>query len=109
MDLKAPWITYVGLIIALIAAVAGTVFFKEWADILWMVAGLAGFGSMASLAAYITLKGWKTYVLAVGGGVSALLLGLGYITVEVYQGIMGLVMALTGMSLQHRVQKLKEE
>jgi len=104
MDFKAPWVTYAGMFIAVAAVLAGVF---GWFDpaIAWAVAGLFGFGSIASLRAYIEEGGYKTYVVAVLGGGAALLYGFSVITLEVYQALMGVLASLTGITLQQATTK----
>lgn len=104
--LKAPWTTYVGMLVASAAILAG-VFGWFSPDIAWAVAGLFGFGSIASLRAFIQERGYKTYVVAILGAGSALLYGFGVVTVEVYQSLMGVLAMLTGITLQQTATKQK--
>jgi len=62
--LKHPAVTYIGMFIAVIAIVDGAVDIISWLspDVAWGIASIAGFGSIASLRAYLEVKGWKTYV-----------------------------------------------
>lgn len=61
--LKKPIVTYIGMFIALIAIVDGAVDIIGWLspDVAWGIASIAGFGSIASLRAYLEVQGWKTY------------------------------------------------
>ncbi len=104
MDFKAPWVTYVGMTFAAAAIFAGLFGWFE-PSIAWAVAGLFGFGSIASLRAYIEEQGYKTYVVAILGAGSALLFAFNVITIEIYQSLMGVLAALTGITLQQATTK----
>jgi len=102
---KSKWTTYFGMVVALLAIIAGTF---GWFDpnIAWSVASLFGFGSIASLAAYISDKGWKTYVLAVFSVIPAILLVLKVITPEIFATLIGIGCTLAGVTLQMRAVKV---
>ena len=96
---KQPWVTYLGMAIALAAVLAGVF---SWFDpnIAWGVAGIFGFGSMASLRAYIETKGWKTYVMTGIPVLCGVLALVGVIDAETYQLLIAAFAPLTGITLQ---------
>ena len=99
MDFKSPIVTYIGMAVALLAMVAGVF---EWfnPDIAWSVAGIFGFGSVASLRAYIESKGWKTYVMTGLPILFGVLTLAGVFDVETYKLLMAAFAPLTGITLQ---------
>lgn len=104
---KSPWFTYVGIIFAIIAIIAGA---AGWFDpnIAWGIAGFLGFGSIASLRAYIESKGWKTYVVAGIPMVLGLLVALNVITFDNYQTLIAAFAPLTGITIQQALGKAKK-
>ena len=106
MDLKTPWVTYVGMAIAIFAIVTN-VFGWVPAEIAWGVAGIFGFGSIASLRGYIESKGWKTYVITGIPAILGVLTVFKVIDLETYQQLMVAFGPLTAMTLQQAVTKAK--
>ena len=102
---KQPWVTYLGAVIALFAVIAGAM---NWVDpqIVWGVAGIFGFGSIASLRAYIESKGWKTYFAAGIPMIAGLLVLAKIITLDQYRVIVGAFAPITAATLQQA--KVKE-
>jgi len=101
---KQAWVTYVGMAIALLAIITGVFGWFE-PSLAWGVAGIFGFGSMASLAAYIKEAGWATYVTTGVPIVLGLLTMLGVITPEAYQLLMAAFSPLVGMAIQKRATR----
>lgn len=58
--LKSTAASYVGMVLAVAAIVAG-VFFPDYSGVVWTLAGVFGFGSVAALRSHIDSQGWKTY------------------------------------------------
>ena len=104
---KQPWVTYLGMVIALVAILAGAL---GWFDpaVAWGVAGIFGFGSVASLRAYIESKGWKTYVMSGVPIIFGVLVIAGVIDAETYQLLIAAFAPITGITLQQaQVKKVK--
>jgi len=104
MNFKDPIYTYLGMAIAILAMITGVF---EWFDpnIAWGIAGLFGFGSVASLRAYISSKGWKTYAAVIPPMILGVLTTLNVITIEVYQQLMLVFGAISGATIQHANKK----
>lgn len=99
--------TYIGAFIALVAILAGVF---GWVDpqVVWGVAGIFGFGSVASLRTYIDSQGWKTYVVAGIPIVLGILLLLKVIDLDTYKALVEAFTPLTGMTVAHGVQKAQQ-
>jgi len=104
--LKSPALTYIGAVIAVLAMVSGVF---EWFDpqIAWSIAGMFGFGSVASLRVFIDSSGWKTYALTGIPIVLGALTLAGVTTVESYQALMAVFAPLTGATIQQAQSKAK--
>jgi uncharacterized membrane protein (UPF0136 family) len=101
---KQAWVTYLGMAIALLAIISGVFGWFE-PSLVWGVAGMFGFGSIASLAAYIKEAGWMTYVSAGIPIILGLLTILKVITAENYQLLMAAFAPLVTMALQKRATR----
>ncbi len=107
--LKKPIVTYIGMFIAVIAIIAGAVgwpsFFSP--DVWWGIASIAGFGSIASLRAFIETQGWKTYA-ATGIPIVINVFALFFpsvVTAEVAQNLSLAFAGITGVTLQQTASK----
>ena len=103
---KSAWTTYLGIVIALFAMVSGVYGWVE-PDLAWSLAGIFGFGSVASLRAYIEAQGIKTYVIAGIPIIFGILLAVGVINLEFYQLLTAAFAPLTQITLQQA--KVKEK
>lgn len=104
---KQAWVTYLGMTVALFAIVAGVF---GWLDpqIVWGVAGIFGFGSLASLRAYIDSQGWKTYVATGIPIIAGLLVMAKIITIDQYQALVAAFAPITAGTLQAATSKAKK-
>jgi len=104
--MKQQYLTYIGFALALIAALGG-VLYPQYAELAWGLAGLFGFGSLATLRQFIDSTGWKTYVV---GGITALagiLSAFGIIDTTVYQAWLAIAATLGGITVQQALSKAK--
>lgn len=106
---KSPWVTYIGIAIALAAMFASIMPWGIDPNILWGIAGFVGFGSIASLRAYIDSKGLKTYIATGIPMVFGALSVFGVITYDNYQTLIALFAPLTGISLQQAIKKSQSQ
>jgi hypothetical protein len=102
--LKKPIFTYIGMILATLAVIAGVVR-PDWSGVLWTVAGFLGFGSISLLRTFIDSKGWKTHAVFVVTALAAFAQMLGWITPEVYQEILLAFTPVIGVTIQQALAK----
>ena len=103
---KQPWVTYAGVIVAVIAIVSG-VFWPQYANILWGIASIAGFGSVASLRAFIESQGWKSYAVVVVNVIPSLLFAFKVLDAETFAALTAALGVLLGGTVQQALSKAK--
>jgi len=108
--LKKPIVTYIGMFIAVIAIVDGAIDIIGWlsADVAWGIASIAGFGSIASLRAFLEVQGWKTYA-ATGVPVVINMLALFWpsaVTPEVAQALSAAFAPIVAGTMQQTASKM---
>jgi hypothetical protein len=99
-----PIFTYVGMVLA-VAAMVMTVLLPQYADFMWTIAAILGFGSVAALRTYIDAKGWKTYGLFGVVIILSIAQWVGWMTPEVYNSLMALFLPLFGITYQQAQTK----
>ena len=99
-----PIFSYIGLGVACAAVVLGVIM-PEWAVVAWTVAGVLGYGSVASIRTFIDSKGWKTYAIFFVILVSAGLEIFAVITPELFQALIVAFAPITGITLQQSLAK----
>ena len=87
---KKNIITLIGFAIGLFSVATG-VFGWVPAEVAWGIAGLFGFGTLAAVRAFISSRGWKTYLIDIPTALLGLATALGYLSLEVYQQIMVII------------------
>lgn len=102
--LKSPIFSYLGMILAFLAILAGVVK-PEWASYLWTVAGFLGFGSVSLLRTFVDSKGWKTHAIFVITVLAALAQMVGWVTPEVYQAILVAFAPIITVTMQQALAK----
>lgn len=90
---KKDIVTYIGFAIAIFAVATG-VFGWVAAEVAWGIAGLFGFGTLATVRAFITSKGWKTYLIDIPTALLGVATAVGWITLELYIQIMAIIAIL---------------
>lgn len=107
MEFKNPLVTYVGMIIAIFAMLSGVFNWVVSPEIAWSIAGIFGFGSVASLRAYIKSEGWMTYTVTGIPMILGVLTAFNVINLELYQTLLAVFAPLTGITLQNAQTKVK--
>ena len=110
MDLfKKPIVTYIGMVVAALAIVSASIGIPEWlpSDIAWSIGSIAGFGSIASLRAYLEVNGWKTYASVAIGMAINIPLALGWIDAEIAKLLTAGFAPVIAMTLQSTAKKIK--
>jgi len=99
-----PIFSYIGMALAA-GAIVLTAVLPDYAAILWTVAGLFGYGSVAALRNLIDSKGWKTtgtFVVIVG---LTLLQWFNVITPDMYKLLLGAFAPIIGITVQQALAK----
>jgi len=99
-----PIFSYIGMGLAVVAVVL-TVVLPEYAAILWTVAGLLGYGSIAALRKMIDSKGWKTTATFVVIAVLTIAQWFGFITPDMYQLLLAAFAPVIGITVQQALAK----
>ena len=99
-----PILSYVGFGLGAIAIVL-SVIMPEWGSVLWVIAGVLGFGSVAELRKFIDAKGYKTYVIFAVICVCSVLQIMNVISLELYQILIVAFAPLTGVTMQQALAK----
>jgi len=102
--LKTKMASIALFILALVLFFAGT-FQLSNPDISYALSGLLGFSGIAAFRLYIESHGWKTYVVAVGGIISILLVKFGILPAGQFNNIMAFFLSLAGMTLAEGYSK----
>ena len=99
-----PIYSYIGMVLAVVAIVAG-VLFSDYGSMAWTLAGLFGFGSVAALRAQIDSKGWKTYAMFVVVVLVTLLQIFGVIDPTTAHALMIAFAPILGITVQQALAK----
>ena len=99
-----PIFSYIGFGLGCLAIVL-SIIEPDWGSVLWVVAGVLGFGSVASLRAFIDSKGIKTYAIFAVIAISSVLQIMNVISLEMYQMIIVAFAPLTGITMQQALAK----
>jgi len=99
-----PLLSYIGFALGAIA-IALSVIKPEWGSILWVIAGVLSFGSVAELRKFIDAKGWKTYAIFAVICVCSVLQIMNVISLELYQMLIVAFAPLTGVTMQQALAK----
>ena len=99
-----PIYSYIGMALAVVAIVASVVM-PDYASLMWTVAGVLGYGSIAALRAQIDSKGWKTTATFVVVVVLSGLQLFSVITPEMYQLLLAAFAPIIGMTFQQALAK----
>ena len=95
---NSPLLGYIGFGLAVLAMACGVVF-PDYAQYLWMVASLLGYGSVSVVRATIDSKGWKTHSIFATVVVLTVLQLTNVITPEVYNSLMIAFSPVTGITV----------
>jgi hypothetical protein len=101
---EKPIFTYVGMALAACGIAAG-VLYPDYANFIWTIAALLGFGSWTALREYVNSKGWKTRGLFAVVVLLTVLQWTGVITPEAYNGLMAAFLPLFGITYQQAQAK----
>lgn len=99
-----PVFTYVGMALAVVAIAMG-VLLPDYANVIWGIAALLGFGSFTALRTYVDSNGLKTKGLFAVVVILTLLQWTGVVTPEVYDMLMVAFMPLFGITYQQAQAK----
>ena len=99
-----PIFSYIGMALAVVA-IAATVVLPDYASILWTVAGLLGYGSVAALRQQIDSKGWKTTATFVVIAGLTVLQWFGVITPDMYKLLLAAFLPVIGITMQQALAK----
>ena len=99
-----PILSYVGFGLGCVAIVL-SVIEPDWGSVLWVVAGVLGFGSVAALRSFIDAKGIKTYAIFAVICVCSVLQIMNVISMELYQMLIVGFAPLTGITMQQALAK----
>ena len=88
-----------------VVAIVFTVMLPDYAAILWTVAGLLGYGSIAALRKMIDSKGWKTTATFVVIVALTLAQWFGFITPDLYKLLLAAFGPVIGITVQQALAK----
>ena len=102
--IKSTTTVYVGFACGVVAMVL-TVVLPEYANFLWTVAALFGFGTAEALRLQIDSKGWKTATIFIVVAAISILQWLNVITPELGQALYVGLSPITGITITQALVK----